>query len=304
MGRSDRPTRPREPAYFQATAPRSPLGDFDGDGTRDVLARGEDSGALVLYTHGCEDEGWTSRVLSASPLIGLYTVGDVDQDGRSDVMGWTEDLRGITGLGQADGSFTWVSDSFDAGAASSAYVMIAAYHAGDLTGDGWPDLVLASYGSYASSPTSVFLYPGVGDGTFQAPFLVEELAEASNGADLGDVDGDGLLDLVVGLDDDGDAGVIYLLLGTATGLGASSVLMDLEQGHESGTNHAGQGSLYLWDWDVDGDPDLLTAHRLRSDDFSTAALDLMRNDGAGAFGALEPVLTESQMSSGLYLAVP
>ncbi len=280
------------------------IGDFDGDGESDVFARGEDTGKHYLLSRPVCEGSWTTTKLVDSPIFKPTAVGDLDGDGLADVVGWTDDLVGVTGLGQSDGSFTWITGSFDPSAAWSNYIMIAGYHAVDVTGDTLADLVLVEYESYASSSTGVHVLAGQGDGTFGIASHVADLDEASNGADIADVDGDGYNDLVAGLDDDGDAGVIYLMRGSASGLANVDVLMDLEPGNESGTNNAGQGSLYLWDWDGDGNPDLLSAHRLHNDDFKTAALDLMVNDGTGAFGSPKPVLTESQMPSGLYLAVP
>jgi len=280
------------------------VGDFDGDSEGEVLARGEDTGAITLHRRDRCDGTWTTSVVADSPLFEPAAVGDLNGDGLADVIGWNEDLVGVTGLSQGDGTFAWQTGAFDPSVAWSNYIMIAAYHAVDVTRDAVADLVLVEYDSHASASTGVHVLAGRGDGTFGVAEHVGELDEASNGADLADVDGDGHNDLVAGLDDDGDAGVVYLLRGTPTGLGGAEVLLDLEPGSESGTNHPGQGSLYLWDWDGDGDPDLLSAHRLHSGDFKSAVLDLMENHGTGRFGALSPVLGESEMPAGLYLAVP
>ena len=280
------------------------VGDFDGDSEADVLARGEDTGAITLHRRDRCDGNWTTTVVADSPLFEPAAVGDLNGDGLADVIGWTEDLVGVTGLSQGDGTFAWRTGAFDPSVAWSNYIMLAAYHAVDVTGDAVADLVLVEYDGHASASTGVHVLAGGGDGTFGVAQHVAELDEASNGADLADVDGDGHNDLVAGLDDDGDAGVVYLLRGTPTGLGSAEVLLDLEPGAESGTNQPGQGSLYLWDWDGDGDPDLLSAHRLHSGDFKSAVLDLMENDGTGSFGGLSPVLGESEMPAGLYLAVP
>ncbi len=70
--------------------------------------------------------------------------------------------------------------------------------AADLTGDGWPDVYVAN------DSTPNFLFRNRGDGTFlEAGLLLgvgyneEGLTEAGMGAALGDVDGDGHLDLFV-----------------------------------------------------------------------------------------------------------
>lgn len=65
------------------------------------------------------------------------------------------------------------------------------------------DLVIVEYSGAARSPSGVHVAPGEGDGTFAEPVFIAELPQASNGVDVGDVDGDGWVDIVAGLDGDG-----------------------------------------------------------------------------------------------------
>lgn len=72
----------------------------------------------------------------------------------------------------------------------------SAVRAADVTGDGVPDVVTADYGA-----TELLVYGGVGDGTFTAlPTIVT--GSAISGADVGLLDDDDRLDLVLTTNDD------------------------------------------------------------------------------------------------------
>lgn len=279
------------------------VADFDADGTLDVLGRGDDSDNLFFYTYDpCEGAFIASELGDTPPFRPLVT-GDFNDDGQVDVAGWNENREGVTGLGRGDGSFAWIPGAFSTDEAWSGYAMILSSHAQDLTDDGVVDLVIVEYSGAASSPSGVHVAPGEGDGTFSEPVFIAELPQASNGVDVGDVDGDGWVDIVAGLDDDGDAGVLYMMAGGPSGMGEPITLMDIEPTAESGTNQPGQGSVYLTDWDLDGDLDLLSAHR-PSSSFATVEVSLWLNDGDGDFGSPQAILDTSQMPSELYMAVP
>jgi FG-GAP-like repeat/FG-GAP repeat len=133
-------------------------------------------------------------------------VGDVNVDGILDLI--TPNFRGQSVsvfLGNGDGTFQAARNSF-AGPVASVEVA-------ELNGDGRPDLVIATLGEYPTfAANSVSGLLGNGDGTFTAP---DRVADSGFPA-VGDLNGDGELDLAVAMLNfsDSDIGV---LLGNGDG---------------------------------------------------------------------------------------
>ncbi len=128
-------------------------------------------------------------------------VGDVNVDGIPDLV--TPNFRGHTVsvfLGNGDGTFQ--------AARNSAAGPVVSAEVAEFNSDGKPDLVVATLGEYpfaADSSVSVLL--GNGDGTFQAPYRVAD----SGFPVVGDLNGDGKLDLAIALANFSDRHVGVLL---------------------------------------------------------------------------------------------
>ncbi len=284
------------PVSLGVASQHAVIADVDDDGELEVIAW--ENNALVQL----DGDPCAGLAMASTPLNRAFiprAVGDLDNDGVDDILGWTDQGQGVVGLGGSSG-FTWID--VDVQAALSEYTSIAAYHLRDVTGDGNADLVVASYDGPAGEDTWLSLFLGNGDGTLGQRKALGGVDEPSNGADLGDVDGDGLVDLVFGLDDDGDAGQMYIALGTASGLGPIQELVDLQPNAESGTNAAGQGTLRLVDLDADADLDLLVLHRPNGGDFQTTVLSQLPY-GVG-FGNPVQEMDTSALGTKLTLAVP
>lgn len=263
-------------------------GDVNGDGLADLIVGGFSTygqGKAWVYhgsSTGVDFSSETELQASDGSSGAAYgsTVagaGDVDGDGYDDVLvgaGW----QGSTYAGAAylvHGSASGVDASDEevlgsSTAESYAYFGNAVSGAGDVNGDGYADVVIGAYGSNTAMLDDVgaaYVFEGSATGVD----LDSEIALlASDGtaydyfgisvAGVGDVDGDGHDDVLVGVRDDADggyeAGSAYLYLGSTDGVDASTELKitpsDTSAGDLFGWFVSGAGDL-----DGDGYADLM-----------------------------------------------
>ncbi len=178
------------------------VGDFNGDGNLDI-AIPQNTGNTVSVELGKGDGTFAAAVdygVGASPNFVL--AADFNGDGNLDLAvasGVDESISIL--LGNGNGTFQSAlivsPGSGSANAPTPRYLAV-----GDFNGDGKLDLVLAS-----GQTVEVFL--GNGDGTFQAPTVLGTTQlgpildpwNSITGVAVGDFNGDGKLDLAVGLSD-------------------------------------------------------------------------------------------------------
>ena len=219
--------------------------DFDGDGLDDVLVSapladraGNRSGEAYLF-HG-PVRGTVDLANADVLLLGeargdeaahAIAAADVDGDGRDDIIvgGWQalvdRHRPGVVYVirGPASGEVRLAdADTRLVGADDGERAGVALAGVGDVDGDGRDDLLVGTAGG-SRDPGHAYLVTAIADGELNlsdaTAKLVGEMVGDSVGAALagpGDVDGDGVDDLLLGGpgwgDDDRDAGAAYLVL--------------------------------------------------------------------------------------------
>ena len=228
-------------------------------------------------------------------------MGDVDGDGQEDLVVYPSPsstsenapLVGYTWLNAMAAMPTRIDEAFELPDMHPHY-NFTTKRFGDIDGDGHADLILYTFSTGGICPTSVYLLSGDGQGHFtlstNVPFgappgRVAVVPTPANWGDLGDVDGDGLLDLVLGPDDDGDPGQLWLLRGTGRGFDQPEEVLDVIPAIENGQDGGGNGMVVLDDWNNDGHLDAAVFHdpNRRLQGGMSMRIQIHLGDGTGAF---------------------
>ena len=240
-------------------------GDINGDGFDDVVVGepNDNSGTVYVY-HGAStgmDPTIQTTIAAGSTAGALGSAvagaGDVNDDGFDDVVIGDPAADGLIGeIHVHHGSASGLSSTPTTTAVGpEPFVLFGAAvdSAGDVDGDGFDDVVVGGYGNASVTPV-VGIFEGSSTGISAAPTLVLEGTPGSSFgaavAGVGDVNGDGYSDVLIGAETAGEdeEGEAELYLGSLDGLqihpedSASGIA--IEQG--LGTDVAGAG-------DVDGD---------------------------------------------------
>lgn len=195
-----------ESAYHGLGFALAGVPDINGDGVRELLAGGNrygSPGEAALY------DGATGVKLHSfsGPPFGeaVASAGDVDGDGVADfflgdIFAATTPIKAGRAWVYSGASPTTLLHSFQ-GDQGDQYLGGAGCGLGDVNGDGFGDIAIGSWGAAAGAPFSgkVEIYSGADgsvlrtiDGTLDHGYFGERLDAVP------DVDGDGVLDLVVG----------------------------------------------------------------------------------------------------------
>jgi uncharacterized delta-60 repeat protein len=173
------------------------VGDFNGDGKFDLatanLAAANISVLLAARNGGFETSNFTNFKVGTLP--NSIAVGDLNGDGKSDLVTANLDSTVSILLGDGNGSFGSATN-IGVGGLEAKSVKI-----GDFDGDGKADLATANFSS-----DNISILPGNGDGSFGAPKTVAVVSSPTSLA-VGDFNGDGKVDLAAS--SDGGVAVLY-----------------------------------------------------------------------------------------------
>ena len=238
--------------------------DINNDGLLDLFVANENEPSQLFLNNGngtFKDISHAAGIDKVAYSKGV-TAADYDNDGYMDL--YVSNLVSDNFLyhNNRDGTFTEVAK--EAGVPGSARGFATWFF--DYDNDGWPDLLVASYfmsveetaRNYLGLPhngSTMKLYKNLGNGTFRDVTVETGLDKVLMvmGANFGDVDNDGYLDLYLGTGNPSYASLLpNLLLRNREG----KSFVDITASSGTGDLHKGHG-VALADIDNDGDEDIL-----------------------------------------------
>jgi hypothetical protein len=227
--------------------------DVDGDGKSDIVfAHTNNSQAsLISVLIGNGNGTFATQVdyTAPGPVVSVVAI-DLNGDKKPDLALIVNPNNSFpptatllyTMLNKGDGTFA-------AAVQADAKPFLAFLAAGDVNGDGVPDLVASAPGDVSNSVAgATYLYIGNGNGTLKAAQTVNGGANPSAVA-IADMNGDSKADLVVSGSSSITTGYVQVLLNNGSG--------GFTQAKVAATDDAFPASVAVGDLDQDGHPDVV-----------------------------------------------
>ncbi len=300
-------------------------GDVNGDGYDDVIigAPGYNNGeafegAAFLYygsPGGLIDAPVVLEKNQAFSFFGfsVSTAGDVNGDGYDDVLvGSLFFSNGQTGeggvflyLGSASGIDPNSAITLEVNQAGARFGSSIA-SAGDVNGDGFGDVIIgaSNYSDGEAGEGAAFVFYGSASGLNTTPGRILQVNQANSSfgsavAGVGDVNGDGFSDIVVGApayaDGQHNEGHAFVYYGSASGIGAAPGLVLQTDSPEAFFGSAVSGA---GDINSDGYPDVIIGAMYYSENVLNAgAAMIFLGSPTGLTGDAAEVLKGNQLGS-------
>jgi hypothetical protein len=262
------------------------VADVNGDGKLDLVVADQcissnncHGGVGILLGNGDGTFQTAKTFDSGLVFASSVAVADVNRDGRPDVVVSTGAscppnacviLISVL-LGNGDGTLR-APQTYTSGGYEARKVVVE-----DVNGDGNPDLLVANQCAdlNCDSGGAVGVRLGSGDGTFLAAKTYSSGGRTLDSIAVGDVNGDGKLDLVVVH----EAGLVGVLLGNGDGT--------FQAAQTYGSGGALSYSIAVADVNGDGKPDLLVTNQSVESGSPKSAVGVLLGNGDGTFQAAQ-----------------